>query len=209
MVTWTASTGANTYSHIVHVDQAGLTWALDVKDSEAFDQFMGDVTKRPAKAVALLEGHPSGKRLPRKQLASVAFTEQLNLLTIVDKAGKKYHVAFGGGGVQGKVFEAIRKHLGGTLREEDADAWSIMQVPLFSLAVLAVIGGFFIWFTTLADPDAEISGRREGMQRLVNWLGYTIGPMWMSIAVGSLAFLILSFMTFLLIKRPKRQVLEF
>ena len=94
-------------------------------------------------------------------------------------------------------------------REEEADAWSVMQTPLFVLAVITVIGGFFIWFTSICEPDYEASGRRAGLKTLLNWLGYTIGPIWMSVAVGSLASIVLGLMVFQLIKRPIRQVLEY
>jgi hypothetical protein len=47
------------------------------------------------------------------------------------------------------------------------------------------------------------------MKNLMNWLGYQIGPMWMSVIVGALAALVLGSMIFQLIKRPIRQVLEY
>jgi hypothetical protein len=209
LVAWTASTGDSTKSHVVHVDATGLAWALGLKEPEAFGQLVGEATKRPAEAAALIEVHRGGQRLPRERLARVAYTEQLNQLTVVDKAGKKQHIAYGKEGEQRKIFEAIRQHLGGTAREEDADAWSVMKVPLFALAVTAVIGGFLIWLCSISDPNAEITGRRAGMKRLINWLGTAIGPTWMSIFVGAVALLILAFMIFLLVKRPKRQVLDF
>lgn len=209
LVAWTASTGDSTKSHVVHVDPTGLAWALGLKQPEAFGQLVGEATMRPAEAAALIEAHPGGHRLPRERLARVAYAQQLNQLTVVDKAGKKQHIAYGKGGEQGKIFEAVRRHLGGTAREEDADAWSVMKVPLFALAVTSVIGGFLIWFASISDPDAEITGRRAGMKKFINWLGYSVGPTWMSILVGTVALLILSFMVYLLVKRPKRQVLDF
>ena len=149
----------------------------------------------------------SGRRLPSEQIARVAWCEKLNQLTVVDKAGSKQHFPESRAGEQGKIFDAVRRYLGGTPREEDAHAWSVMKTPLFALSVLAVIGGFFIWFTAISDPNAEITGRRAGMKRLLNWVGYTIGPVWSSVIVGTIAALILGF--FLLVERPKRQVLEF
>jgi hypothetical protein len=47
------------------------------------------------------------------------------------------------------------------------------------------------------------------MKVFLNWLGYKIGPVWMSVAVGSLAALVLGSMIFQLIKRPIRQVLTY
>lgn len=115
---------------------------------------------------------------------------------------------YGKEGEQRQIFEAVATHLGGERSEEDADAWSVMKVPLFAFAVVALIGGFFIWFAAISEPEAEITGRRRGMGEFLNWLGYTIGPVWVSLIVGGLALLILALMTFLLIKRPKRQVIE-
>ena len=84
-----------------------------------------------------------------------------------------------------------------------------MQSPLFVLSVIAVIGGFFIWFTTICEPGYTGTGRRSGMKTLLNWVGYKIGPVWMSVAVGALAALVLGMMIHQLIKRPIRQVLEY
>jgi hypothetical protein len=209
LVAWTASTGDATKSHVVHVDPAGMAWALNLTEPHEFGQLVGMATARPAEAAALIEAHERGHRLPRERLARVAYAEQLNQLTVVDRAGKKQRIEYGKEGEQGKIFAAVGRHLGGTAREEDADAWSVMQVPLLALAVTSVIGGFMIWFCYISDPNAEMTGRRQGMKTLLNWLGYTIGPTWMSIAVGVIAALILAFMIFLLVKRPKRQVLEF
>ena len=47
------------------------------------------------------------------------------------------------------------------------------------------------------------------MKQLLNTIGYTIGPTWASVAVGSLAALVLAMMIYQLIKRPIRQVLEY
>src|SRR5262245_13915373 len=209
LVAWTASTGDSTKSHVVHVDPTGLAWALGLKQPEEFGRLVGAATQQPAEAAALVAAHQGGQSLPRERLVRIAYTEQLNQLTVVDKAGRRQHIAYGKDGELGKIFEAVRRHLGGTAREEDADAWSVMKGPLFALAVTAVIGGFLVGSASIAEPDAEITGRRAGMKQLINWLGYAIGPTWMSIAVGALALLISSFMVYLLVKRPKRQVLEF
>ena len=131
----------------------------------------------------------------------------MNQLALFDQNEKKTKVPEGK--EQAEVFAAIKQHLGGTESEEEADAWSVMQSPLFILAVIGVIGGFFIYFTTICEPDYEATGRRSGMKALLNSVGYTIGPVWMSVAVGSLAALVLGMMIFQLIKRPIRQVLEY
>ncbi|HUT93253.1 MAG TPA: hypothetical protein VMY37_27560 [Thermoguttaceae bacterium] len=209
LVAWTASTGDSTKSHVVHIDPAGATWALGLKRPEEFGQLVGEATARPAEAAALVEGHRGGHRLPRARLARVTYAKDLNQLTIIDDAGRKQRIPDGNVGEQGQVFEAIGRHLGGTPGEEDADAWSVMQVPLFALAVVGVIGGLLIYVAAISDPSYEASGRRSGMKQLINWLGYTVGPTWMSILVGAVALAIFAFMVFLLVKRPKRQVLDF
>ncbi len=110
---------------------------------------------------------------------------------------------------QEKVFEAVGRLLGGKASEEEADAWAVMQRPLFAIAVFGAIGGFFIYFTTMCDPNYEATGRRRGMKQLMNWLGYTIGPRWSSVIVGVVLLVIFAFMFFLLVKRSTRKVLEF
>lgn len=209
LVAWTYHDGDAEKSHVVHVDRAGMAWLLKVRQPEVFGRVVGEATRQPAEAAAVIEAQKGGRRLPSEQIARVAWCEKLNQLTVVDKAGSKQHFPESRAGEQGTIFEAVGRYLGGTAREEDADAWSVMKTPLFALSVLAVIGGFFIWFTTISDPNAEITGRRAGMKRLLNWVGYTIGPVWSSVIVGTIAALILGFMIFLLVKRPKRHVLEF
>jgi hypothetical protein len=84
-----------------------------------------------------------------------------------------------------------------------------MKSPLFILSVIGVIGGFFIWFTTICEPNYEATGRKAGMKMLLNWVGYKVGPVWSSVAVGLLAALVLAMMIYQLIKRPIRQVLTY
>jgi hypothetical protein len=66
-----------------------------------------------------------------------------------------------------------------------------------------------IYVAAGAHPNYEPTGRRAGFAKLINWIGYTIGPTVFSIITGFLALLVLGFMTYLLINRPKRQVLKF
>ena len=110
---------------------------------------------------------------------------------------------------QADVFAAIKQYLGGSESEEEADAWSVMKTPLFILSVIAVIGGFLIYFTASCEPSIEATGRRAGMKTLLNSIGYAIGPVWTSVAVGSLAALVLGMLSFQLIKRPIVQVLTY
>lgn len=133
--------------------------------------------------------------------------EQLNQLLLFDRDQRK--TKFPEGKEQADVFAAIKQHPGGSESEEEADAWTVMQSPLFILAVIGVIGGFFIYVASISEPNYEASGRRAGMKNLINWLGYSIGPVWMSVAVGSLAAIVLGMMIYQLIKRPIRQVLTY
>ena len=208
-VSWTEGIGDDAKSHVVHVDQTGLAWAVKLKSSEEFHKLTAGAEAKPTEAAALIERHPAGKRLPRERIVRVTYCKEINQLTVLDDAGKKQSFAAGGKDAQGRIFEAVGRHLGGTASEEDADAWSVMQTPVFTLAVIGVIGGFFIWMTTISDPTYEATGRKAGMKQLINWLGYTIGPFWMTAAVLALAAVPALIMLYQLVKRPKRQVLTF
>jgi hypothetical protein len=155
----------------------------------------------------MLRKIPRAIHIAAGDLSKATYARQLNQLSLFTRDGRKTVVPEGK--EQAEVFEAIGQALGGTASEEEADAWSVMQSPLFVLAVIGVIGGFMIWFTTICEPEFEANGRRQGMKNLLNWLGYTIGPVWMSVIVGSLAALVLALMIAQLVKRPIRQVLTF
>jgi hypothetical protein len=207
LVTWEEGIGDDKKYHIAHVSPAGITLVLKQKDHAKWQAVVAAAGSAPSQAAAILQQLPNAVHFAPVEISKATYTEQLNQLALFDRAGKKIKVPEGKG--QAQVFAAIRQHLGGAASEEEADAWSVMQSPLFILAVIGVIGGFFIWFTTICEPDYEATGRRAGMKTLLNWLGYTIGPVWMSVIVGSLAALVLGMMIFLLIKRPIRQVLTY
>jgi hypothetical protein len=208
LVSWSHGIGDTRKSHIVHVDPEGLTWAVGISDPKDFEHLTAEAAARPAEAAALIAAHKRGRRLPRERLARVTYAKGLNQLTIFDDAGKKQHIEYGKG-VQAQIFEAANRYFGGTASEEEADAWSIMKVPLFALAVTAVIGGFFIYGAATADPNYVASGRRAGMKQMMESALLYIGPTWMSVIVGVIALLCLAPMVLLLIARPKRQVLTF
>lgn len=209
LVAWTANTGDSVKSHVVHIDATGISWSLNIKKPETFHQLLTKVSQQPDEAATIISAESKAACLPRERLARVTFAPDLNQLSLFDTEGKKQKIPDGKEGEQKQVYEAVQQHLGGTHSQEDADAWSVMQGPLFALAVTAAIGGLFIFLAADADPNYEATGRRSGMKRLINWLGYTIGPVWTSVFVGAIALAIFSFMVFLLVKRPQRDVLSF
>jgi hypothetical protein len=207
LVSWSAGIGNDRKYHIAHVSPAGITLACKLKDEQKWQAVVNAATASPHEAVAILQQVPKAVHFEPNAIARATYAPLLNQLTLFDRNQQKTKLPEGK--EQAAVFAAIKQHLGGTESQEEADAWSVMQGPLFILAVVGVIGGFFIWFTTISEPGYEATGRRAGMKQLLNWLGYTIGPMWMSVAVGSLAALVLGMMSYQLINRPIRQVLEY
>jgi hypothetical protein len=207
LVSWQEGIGDDKKYHIAHVSPAGLTLVAKLKDHAQWEALVAEAKRSPQDAGAMLRQAPAAVHLAPGEISRVTYAEQLWQLTIFDRNGKKTKVPEGK--EQAQVFAALSQHLGGAASEEEADAWAVVKTPLFILAVIAVIGGFFIWFTAICEPDYEATGRRQGMKQFLNWLGYTIGPVWMSVAVGSLAALVLGGMIFQLIKRPIRQVLTY
>lgn len=207
LVSWEEGIGDDKKYHIAHVSPAGITLMRKMKDYAKWQEVVAAAKVSPVQAAAMLGQLPGAIVLAPGEIAKATYAKDLNQLALFDRKGQKIKVPEGK--EQAQVFAALKQHLGGAESEEEADAWSVMQSPLFILAVIAVIGGFFIWFTTICEPDYEATGRRAGMKQLLNWLGYTIGPVWMSVAVGSLAALVLGMMAYQLIKRPIRQVLTY
>ncbi|WP_339736123.1 hypothetical protein [uncultured Gimesia sp.] len=209
LVAWTANTGDSVKSHVVHIDSTGISWSLNIKKPETFERLLTTLAEQPEEATAIIRAESKASCLSRERLVRVTYAKDLNQLSIFDEEGKKQKIPDGKEGEQGQIFEAVQQYLGGTHSQEDADAWSVMQGPLFALAVTAAIGGLFIFLAADADPNYEASGRRSGMKQLMNWLGYTIGPIWTSVFFGAIGLAIFSFMIFLLVKRPQRDVLSF
>ena len=192
---------------MAHVSPDAITLIMKMKDYQEFARIVAKAEASPDDAGTFLDQQPKALKFEKADISKVTFVEQLNRLSVFDRNGKKTKIPEGK--EQAQVFQAIKDQLGGVKTEEEADAWSVIQGPLFVLSVIGVVGGFFIWLTTICEPNYEASGRRSGMKQLLNWIGYKIGPMWMSIAVGSLAAFVLGLMIFLLVKRPMRQVLEY
>jgi hypothetical protein len=207
LVTWEEGIGDDKKYHIAHVSPAGITLVLKQKDYKKWVEVVAEANGSPADAAAFLQQQPKAVQFAPCEISRATYARDLNQLALFDQNGKKTKVPEGK--EQADLFAAIQRHLGGAPSEEEADAWSVMQSPLFILAVISVIGGFFIWFTTICEPDYEASGRRSGMKTLLNSIGLAIGPMWMSVIVGSLAALVLGMMIYQLIKRPIRQVLTY
>lgn len=206
LIKWQNGIGDDTKYHIAHVTSEGITLVSKMTDHAKWQEAVTKAECLPNEAATNLQQVPKAIFIPKNQLAKSTYAEKLWQLNLFDTAGKKFVVPEGK--EQSQVFAAIKEYLGGEASEEEADAWSVMQSPLFVLAVLGVIGGFFIWFTTICEPNYEATGRKQGMKVLMNWIGYKIGPFWMSLAVGSLAAIVLGSMTYQLIKRPIRQVLS-
>lgn len=207
LVSWQEGIGDDTKYHIAHVSAEGITLVRKLKDHGEWEALVAAAGESSDGAAALLQQHEKGAHYGPDDITKVTYCQPLNQLSLFDGEQKKIKVPEGK--EQAEIFAAVQQHLGGKESEEEADAWAVMQSPLFILAVIGVIGGFFIWFTTISDPDYEASGRRAGMKQLMNWLGHTIGPVWSSVAVGSLAVLVLGSMIYNLVKRPIRQVLDY
>jgi len=207
LVSWEVGIGDDKKYSIAHVSQAGIILVPKMKDYRQWAGIVAAAEANPTEAAEILRQAPKAKTFAPNDLSKITYSKDLTQLSIFDREDKKTKVP--DGKEQEQVFAAIQQHLGGTESEEDADAWSVMQTPLFVLSVIAVIGGFFIWFCSISDPNYEATGRRSGMKQLMNWVGYTIGPFWMSVAVGGLASIVLIMMISQLVNRPKRAILEY
>ncbi len=207
LVSWEEGIGDDKRYHLAHVSPAGITLVLKQKDHAKWQAVVAAAGSAPSQAAAILQQLPNAVHFAPAAISKATYTEQLNQLTLFDRSGKKTKVPEGKG--QPQIYAAIREHLGGAASEEEADAWSVMKTPLFGLVMISVIGACLISLAATSDPNYEATGRRAGMKALLNWLGYTIGPVWMSVIVGTLAALVLGLMIFLLIKRPIRQVLTY
>lgn len=207
LVSWSEGIGDERRYHIAHVSPEGITLVLKMKDDATWKERIAAASSSPDEAAAMLQKLPNAVCVAPGDISRVTYTQKLRQLTLFDQNEKKTKLPEGQ--EQAEVYAAIKQHLGGSEREEEADAWSVMKSPLFTLGVIGTIGGFFIWFTTICDPSHVATGRRSGMKNLLNTLGYKIGPMWMSIIVGGLAAIVLFSMVSQLIKRPIRQVLQY
>ena len=207
LVFWEEGIGDDKKFHIAHITPSGITLVLKMKDHEEWKQLVATAHDQQPQAASMLQEHDKASFFTPDEISKATYAKDLKQLALFDQDGKKTKIPEGK--EQADIFLGIQKHLGGIESEEEADAWSVMQSPLFIMAVIGVIGGFGIWFTTICKPDYEASGRRSGMKNLLNSIGYAVGPLWSSVVVGSLAALVLAMMIKQLIKRPIRQVLEY
>lgn len=208
LVFWEEGIGDDKKYHIAHVSSLGLTFVRSLKDYAKYQQLVHHANEMPANAVQLLQADPKAEVHALPALGRVTFAEQLNQLYLFDKRGKRTVIPDGKGDPQAKIFTAL-KRFGGSISEEEADAWSVLKTPLYALAFVAAIGGFFIWFTTICEPDFTATGRRSGMKQLLNSIGLAIGPFWASVIVAVFALPMVGLAIYLLVKRPVRQVLSF
>ncbi|MCA9040424.1 MAG: hypothetical protein KDA65_08765 [Planctomycetaceae bacterium] len=207
---WHEGIGDDKKYHIVHVSKKGVVLLLKMKDEELWKKIVRAAKRTPEKASIGLRKMEQAKPkfFPPDAISKATFSGGLGQLYIFDQAGKKTKIP-SPAKEQAMVFYAINQYLGGEERTEDADAWSVMKGYLFILTVAGVLGGLWIDFTTMCDPDYVATGRRRGMSQLINWIGYQIGPIWSSVILGIFIAFVLGLMIYQLIKRPTRFVLEY
>lgn len=209
VVAWQSGSGKDKLWHIVHINSAGLTCALDLTERNQLQQLVDQASATPAKAAEVLAAHKGAKQLTRDKLSRVTYVKLLKQLTVIDTAGKKHHIAYGDQGEQEAIFEAVNEHLGGTTSEEEADAWSVVKNALFALVVTIFAGGLFTKLAMDASPDHVATGRRAATEQALNNLLYKIGPIWTAGIFAAVAIGIATPMVLRLMNRPKRQVLAF
>ena len=184
LLSWEEGIGDDKKYHIAHVSPEAIILVLKMKDYAKWVEVVAVARSLPGEAAAKLQQLPKAVHLAPNEISRVTYADGLNQLTLFHQDEKKTKVP--GGKKLAEVFAAIKLHLGGTESQEEADAWSVMQSPLFTLTVIGVIGGFLIWFTTICEPEYVASGRRSGMKNLLNQVGYSIGPV---LDVGGRRFL--------------------
>jgi hypothetical protein len=209
VVAWQSGSGKDKLWHIVHIDSAGLTCALDLTERNQLQQLVDQASANPSKAAEVFGAHKGAKKLSRDKLSRVTYAKPLKQLIVVDNAGKKHHVAYGDQGEQEAIFEAVKEHLGGTPSEEEADAWSVVKNSVIALVVTIFAGGVFTKLAMDASPDHVATGRRAATEQALNNLLYKIGPIWTGVIFAAVAIGIATPMVLRLMKRPKRKVLAF
>jgi hypothetical protein len=193
--------------HLVHVSPTGIILVAGIKDVEAWKKLAGTANASPHAAGTILSQVPGSVRFDPEEIAKVTYARELSQLILFDQQQKRTKIPSGKG--QADVFAAIQQHLGGAESQEEADAWSVVKGWLFGLVVFDGLGGFMIYYTTICDPNYVATGRKRGIENLLNQLGYAIGPFWMSVVVGTFVTFVLVLMVRQLIKRPIRRVLDY
>jgi|GEM_PF-5930461 len=209
LISWTEGDDEDTRGyHMAYVSSTGITLAPKLRAHE-FTKFGLEAKVKPASAPEILQQAPKAVQIPSDQIARVTYVEQLKQLELFDLDQKKTKVPAGEEKEEAEVFTAIKQHCGGRELEDSAGAWSVVKSQLANLFVIALFGGIAIMIANTSSPGYRASGRRSGLKSLLNWIGYSIGPFWMSVIVGVVAALAIGRLLFLLVKRPKRKVLEF
>ena len=207
LVSWDYGTDDAHKYVIVHVSPDGITLVRKLKNVAAWQETMVRATRFPEQARAILQQMPKAVQLARDDLIRVTWVQDLEQLTLFDQNGKKFRLPEGK--AQAEVFEAIKQHLGGVASEEETDAWSVMQPHLVILLCGGLIGAVLIAFTAMCKPDFKPDGPGAAVKIVLNWIGYKIGPFWMSVIVASLEALVFGMMILMLISRPIRHSLSF
>lgn len=209
LISWTDGDDADTRRyHMVHVSPDGIILAAKIRSDE-FSRFGLEANVKPASVPKILQQSSKAIQIPLSQLAKATFVEHLKQLELFDVNRKKTKVPSGEEQEQAEVFAAIKQHCGGHESEDAAGAWSVIKSQLGNLIVIAILGGLAMMIATTSSAHYHATGRRAGMKKLLNWVGYSIGPFWMSVIVGGVAAFAIGRLLLLLLNRPKRRVLEF
>lgn len=209
LTAWISGSGDSKSFNLVHVAAEGVTLSLNVKNQKTWAEIATAATESPEQASSLMQEQTKSTFLAANEISKTTFSEKLNQLFLFDQNLKKTKVPEGDELEQAEIFAAIKQHLGGKESEQEADTWAILQKPLMSLSITGLFGGGFIWFTTIADPNYEATGRRSGMKNLFNWLAYTVGTFWASVAVAAIMAVLVGMLVSQLVKRPIVKVLEY
>lgn len=209
LFTWNTGSGDSARVHVVHVDSSGLSWLVNIGDKDVCTLLLNAIAANPAETAKAIAEAKKGRRVSRDELDKVTYSKSLKQLTFVDRAGKNHHIPAGNEGQQEAIYAAVGEKLRGTAGEEDVDVWSAIKTPLGGLALTAVFGAMAIFLAADSEPNKEFTGRRRGMAQLLNKIGYTVGPMWMSVIAAGIAMIFIVPMIRRLMSRPKRDFLSF
>lgn len=209
LFTWNTGSGDSARVHVVHVEPAGLSWLVNIGDKNVCTKLLDAINANPAETAKAIAEAKKGRRVSREELEKVTYSKSLKQLTFVDRAGKNHHIPTGNEGQQEAIYAAVGEKLRGAAGKEDVDTWSAIKNPLGGLAITLVFGALAVFLAADSEPNKEFTGRRRGMAQLLNKIGYSVGPMWMSVIVAGIAMIFVVPMIRRLMSRPTRDVLSF